>query len=80
MNILEYILNLFALIVGLVIVACFWIIIPARMARKRGRNEFGWVVLAWCISPFWVYILLAILGDTKEKIREDIIDELRKGE
>lgn len=80
MNILEYILNLFALIVGLVITAYLWFIIPARMARKRGRSEVGWVILAWCISPFWVYILLAILGDTKEKIREDIIDELRKGE
>lgn len=46
MNILEYILNLFALIVGLVITAYLWFIIPARMARKRGRSEVGWVILA----------------------------------
>jgi hypothetical protein len=65
------------LIVGLVIFAYLWFIIPARMARKRGRSEVGWVLLGFCISPFWVYILLAILGDTKEKIKQDIINELR---
>lgn len=80
MSILEHILYSFALIVGLAIAIFFWIIIPARMARKRGRSEIGWVLLTWCISPLLVYILLAILGDTKEKIREDIINELRKGE
>lgn len=68
------------LIVGLVITIYLWCIIPARMARKRGRSEVGWVILAWCISPFWVYILLAILGDTKEKIKQDILDELRNEE
>ena len=68
------------LIVGLVIFAYFWFIIPARMARKRGRSEVGWVLLAFCISPFWVYILLAILGDTKEKIKQDIINEIRNEE
>ena len=66
-----------ALIVGLVITIYLWVVIPARMARKRGRSEVGWVLLGLCISPFWVYILLAILGDTKEKIKQDIIDELR---
>lgn len=80
MSMLEYILYPFALIVGLSIAIFFWIIIPARMARKRGRSEIGWVLLAWCISPLWAIILLAILGDTKEKIREDIINELRKEE
>ena len=74
---LDTIMGIAGLIVGMVIVAYLWCVIPARMARKRGRSEVGWVILAWCISPFWVYILLAILGDTKEKIRQDIIDELR---
>ncbi|MBQ8832711.1 MAG: hypothetical protein IJ000_04375 [Paludibacteraceae bacterium] len=68
------------LIVGLVIFAYFWFIIPARMARKRGRSEVGWVLLGFCISPFWVYILLAILGETKEKIKQDIINEIRNEE
>ena len=73
----DTIATIAGLIVGLVITAYLWFIIPARMARKRGRSEVGWVLLAFCISPFWVYILLAILGDTNEKIRQDIIDELR---
>jgi hypothetical protein len=74
---MEYLMTILGIIVGLVITAYLWFIIPARMARKRGRSEVGWVLLAFCISPFWVYILLAILGDTKEKIRQDIINELR---
>lgn len=74
------IMGIAGLIVGIVIFAYFWFIIPARMARKRGRSEVGWVILAWCISPFWVYILLAILGDTKEKIKQDIINEIRNEE
>lgn len=73
----DTIATIAGLIVGLVILAYFWCVIPARMARKRGRSAIGWVILAWCISPFWVYILLAILGDTKEKIKQDIINEIR---
>ena len=77
---LGTIATIVGVIVGLVITIYLWCIIPARMARKRGRSEVGWVILAWCISPFWVYILLAILGDTKEKIKQDILDELRNEE
>ena len=77
---LDTIMGIASLIVGMVIVAYLWFIIPARMTRKRGRSEVGWVILAWCISPFWVYILLAILGDTKEKIKQDIINEIRNEE
>lgn len=73
----DTIASIIALVLGLVMMAYLWFIIPARMARKRGRSEVGWVLLGFCISPFWVYILLAILGDTKEKIKRDIIDELR---
>lgn len=73
----DNLMLIICLIAGLVITIYLWCVIPARMARKRGRSEVGWVILAWCISPFWVYILLAILGDTKEKIKQDIIDELR---
>lgn len=70
----------FGLIVGLVIIVYFWCILPARIARKRGRSEIGWVLLAWCISPLWVYILLAILGETKQKIKQDILHELKNND
>ena len=76
----ETIATIAGLIVGLVIIAYLYFIIPVRMARKRGRSEVGWVLLGFCISPFWVYILLAILGDTKEKIKQDIINEIRNDE
>ena len=69
--------EIIGVILGLISFVVFFIIIPARMARKRGRSEVGWVLLGFCISPLWVYILLAILGETKEKIRQDIINELR---
>lgn len=73
----DNLMLIICLIAGLVITIYLWCVIPARMARKRGRSEVGWVILAWCISPFWVYILLAILGDTKEKIKQDILHEIR---
>lgn len=73
----DNLMLIICLIVGFVITIYLWCVIPARMARKRGRSAIGWVILAWCISPFWVYILLAILGDTKEKIKQDIINEIR---
>ena len=73
----DTIATIAGLIVGMVIIAYLYFIIPARMAHKRGRSEVGWVLLGFCISPFWVYILLAILGETKEKIKQDIINELR---
>ena len=73
----DTIIKILCFILCSVVFVYLFFIIPARMARKRGRSEVGWVLLGFCISPFWVYILLAILGDTKEKIKQDIIDELR---
>lgn len=72
--------EIIGVILCLISFVVFFCIIPARMARKRGRSEVGWMLLGFCITPFWVYILLAILGDTKEKIKQDIIDELKKDE
>lgn len=55
-------------------------ILPARMAKKRGRNPVGWIILFWILNPFWGTILLLILGDSKKKIRQDIINELNNKE
>ena len=55
----------------------FWIHIPANMARNRGRSALGWVILTWILQPLWTIVLLAILGDSSEKIREDIRNEGR---
>lgn len=50
------------------------------MSRKRRRSAIGWVILFWLLSPFWGIILLLVLGDSKKKIREDLIEELKREE
>ena len=62
----------------LVVMWLFWIHIPASMARNRGRSALGWVLLAWVLSPLWIIIILLILGDSKEKLSKDIIDQLKQ--
>lgn len=62
----------------LVVLWLFWIHIPASMARNRGRSALGWVLLAWVLSPLWIIIILLILGDSKEKLSKDIIDQLKQ--
>ncbi len=67
-----------ALILWLWLWLCFFL--PASMAKKRGRSQIGWILLFWIISPFWGIIALLILGDSKKKIREDIMEELSNKE
>ena len=62
----------------LVVLWLFWIHIPASMARNRGRSALGWVLLAWVLPPLWIIIILLILGDSKEKLSKDIIDQLKQ--
>ena len=66
------------LVAILVVLWLFWIHIPANMARNRGRSALGWVLLAWVLSPLWIIIILLILGDSKEKLSKDIIDQLKQ--
>lgn len=66
------------LIAIVVVLWLFWIHIPASMARNRGRSALGWVLLAWVLSPLWIIIILLILGDSKEKLSKDIIDQLKQ--
>jgi hypothetical protein len=63
---------------GLIVFLLLWIFLPIKMAKKRGRSKFGWVVVFFIISPLWGSILLAIVGDKDKKIREDIIGEMRQ--
>ena len=67
-----------AIIVALILTLWLYIFLPASMARKRGRSVIGWVLLFWIISPLWGIIILLVLGDSKQKIREDIIEELHR--
>lgn len=55
-----------------------YIFLPVRMAEKRWRSPIGWVLIFWIISPFWGIIALLVLGDSKEKMRNDIMNDLNK--
>lgn len=70
--------SIIVLVTILVVLWLFWIYIPASMARNRGRSALGWVLLAWVLSPLWIIIILLILGDSKEKLSKDIIDQLKQ--
>lgn len=66
------------LIIAIILILWLYIFLPAKMARKRGRSSIGWVLLFWIISPLWGIIVLLVLGNSKQKIREDIIKELHR--
>ena len=70
------IIGLIAL-VGLFVLWFLWVRLPAQMARERGRSALGWVLLTWMLTPLWTIILLLILGDSDEKIAEDVIRRMK---
>ena len=71
-------ISIIAIIIALILILWLYIFLPAKMARKRGRSTIGWILLFWIISPLWGIIVLLVLGDSKQKIREDIIEELQR--
>lgn len=71
-------ISIIAIILALIVILWLYIFLPAKMARKRGRSTIGWILLFWIISPLWGIIVLLVLGDSKQKIREDIIEELHR--
>ncbi len=74
----EEIILIIPILIALILILWLYILLPVGMARKRGRSAVGWVLLFWIISPLWGIILLLVLGDSKQKIREDIIEELHR--
>ncbi len=74
----EETIPIIAIIIALILILWLYIFLPAKMARKRGRSTIGWILLFWIISPLWGIIVLLVLGDSKQKIREDIIEELHR--
>lgn len=45
----------------------FYIRLPRKMARKRGRDPFGWMIIFWLITPLWGAVLLLVAGDSTER-------------
>lgn len=44
---------------------CYWFYfgITLKMTRKRHRDPVGWILLSFFITPFWVWLLLLIVGE-----------------
>ena len=74
----EETISIIAIIITITFFLWLLIFLPATMARKRGRSVIGWVLLFWIITPLWGIIVLLVLGDSKQKIRKDIIEELHR--
>ena len=72
--------QIFGSILGITIIIFILFILPISMAKKRGRNPVGWTILFWILTPFWGTILLLILGDSKKKIKQDILDEINNNQ
>lgn len=66
----------FLIVVAICIV--FYFVIPYKMAKNRGRSAGLWILLGFIISPLLVYIILAIIGDSEEKKREELIREMER--
>ena len=73
---IEELVDIIAMVIALILILWLYIFLPIK--RKRGRSAFGWVVLFGIISPLWGIIVLHVLGDSKQKIRKDIIEELHR--
>lgn len=42
-----------------------YILLPASMARLRGRSQLGWVLVSLIISPLFAIVLLWLLGKSR---------------
>jgi hypothetical protein len=43
------------------------IFVPLKMARKRNRNAFGWVMVSILVNPLVSIIALLAMGDAEDK-------------
>lgn len=69
------ILVILVMIICLSVLALFCLI-PVSMAKKRGRSQFGWFVFSMLFSPILGMIFLAFLGETEEKRKERLTEEI----
>lgn len=72
----EHIYEVVGVVIAITVVVGLYAL-PVRMAKRRGRSAGGWFALSLFITPFWAAIALAVLGDSKEKIRDEIINEMQ---
>ncbi len=56
-------LGIILALLALYLIVWIYILLPARMAEKRGRSAVGWVLLSLIFSPILACLLLWLLGD-----------------
>lgn len=59
----------------IVIAVIVLLIIPVKMANRRGRSAIGWFLFSLIFSPFFAMLFLLLIGETDDKRYERIIEE-----
>ena len=74
----SVVLSVLMTLVIAILFVCLYIVLPIMMAKSRGRSAFGWMLLFWFFSPIYGVIALLVLGDSNEKLRREILEEVRQ--
>ena len=64
-DILTPILLVLAIVAALGLLYLIYIHITFKMAKCRGRDPLGWILLSIFVSPLLTWIILLIVGDDK---------------
>ena len=72
-NWIGFLMGIAVLYIVLTIIMLYYIAV--YMANKRGRSTLNWFLLSLLYSPITSIIILLLIGETKEKWRERIIEE-----
>ena len=59
-----------------ILLLLLYIALPIKMAKKRGRSAIGWVLVFFMITPLWGSIVLCVLGDSKKKIKKELLEAI----
>ena len=65
-DILTPIISILAIVAALGLIYLIYIHITLKMAKHRGRDPLGWILLSIFVSPFLTWIILLIVGDEKK--------------
>lgn len=63
------------IIVLAILILCVLALVPAHMAKQRGRSFWGWLVFSVFFSCFLGIIFVAALGETDEHRKFRILEE-----
>lgn len=64
-------LSILAVIALTIVVLAFliWVtfFVPYKMARKRNRNAFGWIMVSFLVNPLVSILVLLAIGEAEDK-------------